>query len=154
MRARALWARTRIHVWPERYVLASLPMEQAAAAAALAGSRTQAFAALVVERDEVSLTLSEDAWRESELRLLARAEAGPFRAITFDIDVELDVCGYLAPAAQRLALAGVSIVPQCAYLKDHLLVHESRLTQALSVLEELIRACRSERIKRRSQARR
>jgi hypothetical protein len=40
----------------------------------------------------------------SPLRLRARAESGPYRAITLDVNVELDVVGYLAPAA--LALAG------------------------------------------------
>lgn len=141
-RARAIWARTTLRVWPERYVLASLPVERAAAAADLVAAQSGAFAALVVERDEVSLTASLGAWEASALRSQARAEAGPFRAITFDIDIELDVCGYLAPAAERLAAGGISIVPQCAYLKDHLLVHERQLPEALGVLEDLIRACR------------
>jgi hypothetical protein len=54
------------------------------------------------------------------------------------IDVELDVCGFLAPAAERLAEAGVPLIPQCAYLKDHLLIHEKHLRLAQAELEELI----------------
>jgi hypothetical protein len=131
----ALWRRTRIAVAPERYVLASLPPERAAAAAALVVDGG-AFAALVREREEVSLTVAEAVWQASGLT--ATALAGPYRAITLDLELDLGVVGYLAPAAAALAAAGVSIVPQCAYKRDHLLVREADLAQALAVLEELI----------------
>ena len=62
-RARALWAATRVRVWAEPVVLASLPVEKAAAAAALAGHAGAGFVALVRARDEVSLTIPEAAWR-------------------------------------------------------------------------------------------
>jgi hypothetical protein len=140
-RARSLWARTRLHVWPEAYRLVSLAPEQLAEAARLVGSCSRGFAALVLERDEVSLTLPAPAWETSALKAAARAESGPWRAISFDLDIDLDVAGYLAPAAERLAKAGVSIVPQCAYLKDHLLVHEPDLAQAVAQLEALVAEC-------------
>jgi hypothetical protein len=57
--------------------------------------------------------------------------------VTFDLDLDLDVCGYLAPAAGALAAAGVPIVPQCAFLKDHLLVPEAQLEAAVHALEGL-----------------
>ena len=80
-------------------------------------------------------------WATSPLRARARAVAGPYRVLTFDLDLELDVVGYLAPAAERLATAGVSIVPQCGFLKDHLLVREGDLEQAREVLERWIAEC-------------
>jgi hypothetical protein len=140
-RAQAMWTKTALHVWPERYVLASLRLEALAGAAALAAHPSRAFAALVVERDEVSLTVRKDLWDEASLE--ATAVAGPFRAITFDVNIDLDVCGYLAPAAERLATAGIAIVPQCAFLKDHLLVHERDLAAAVAALEALIAESRA-----------
>jgi len=134
---RAVWARTRLHVWPERYVLASLgPGALADAAAALA--RAPGFVALVAERDEVSITLTEEAWSSSGLAGRALAEAGPYRVITLDVNIDLAVVGYFAPLAVRLAEAGVAIVPQCAFLKDHLLVREADLPTAIRVLEGLV----------------
>jgi hypothetical protein len=134
---RAVWARTRLHVWPELYVLASLvPSALPEAAAAL--GRAPGFAALVVERDEVSITLTEEAWRGSGLAGRASAEAGPYRVITLDVNIDLAVVGYLAPAALRLAEARVTIVPQCAFLKDHVLVREADLETAVGVLEGLV----------------
>ena len=138
--ARAVWARTRLHVWPERYVLASLPLRALAEVAATL-SHAEGFVALVAERDEVSLTLDEEAWRTSPVRAQASAEAGPYRAITFDVNIDLAVVGYLAPAALRLARARVSIVPQCAFLKDHVLVREADLETAVRVLEAFIQEC-------------
>jgi hypothetical protein len=144
-RAREVWAATRILVWPQRYRLISLPPERLADAAALAGRASGTFAGLVLERDEVSLAVSEELWEESPLRGDARNEAGPYRAITLDIDVDLEVTGYLAPAATLLAEAGVSIVPICAFLKDHLLVREGDLQRALAVLQDLIARSRGNR---------
>jgi hypothetical protein len=137
-----LWKQTRLRIAPEPYVLASLAPsllpEAAALIASAAAGTGGAFAALVLERDEVSITLSAAAWRASTLSMRATATAGPYRAITFDLDLDLAVIGYLAPAAVALAAAQVSIIPQCAYRKDHLLVREEDLARAVAVLESLI----------------
>lgn len=136
-RARSLWARTRVHAWPERYVLASLPVERLPDATALLARAGDAFAALVRERDEVSLTVPEPL--RAFLEPLAARIAGPYRVLTFDLSLELDVIGYMAPALERLAAAGVSIVPQCGFRTDHLLVFERDLDVAVRTLETLIR---------------
>jgi hypothetical protein len=141
--ARELWAHTRLRVGSEALTLVSLPVsELPAAAALLAGARAE-FAALVLERDEVSLSVPAVVWEAGALRERARAAAGPYRALTLDLDLDLGVVGYLAPAAERLAAAGISIVPQCAFLKDHLLVREADLAHALVLLQELIDAAES-----------
>jgi len=141
-RARAVWARTRLTVWPEPCVLASLDPALLAEAAALVAQARDSFAALVLERDEVSVTLPRSLWEASPLRARAARADGLFRAITFDVDVDLGVCGYLAPAAARLAAAGVSIVPQCAFRKDHVLVADAHVETAVRVLEGLVADCR------------
>jgi hypothetical protein len=136
---RRLWASTRIELWAERYVLVSLPHEALPAAAAMVAARAGGFAALVVERDEVSLTIEEGAWRAAAEPLRARVVAGPYRAVTLGLDVDLGVSGYLLPAAARLAEAGIPILPQCAYLKDHLLFRDEDARRAVAILEALAR---------------
>jgi len=137
-RARALWAKTTLHVWPEPYRLVSLPLSALTEAAALVDETGEAFSCLIKERDEVSLTIAAAAWDGSPLRRSARGDQGPFRLITFDLDLDLAVTGYLAPAAEALAAAGVPIVPQCAFLKDHVLVPADRLETAVLALERVI----------------
>ena len=97
----------------------------------------------MLERDEVSLTVPEELWLSDALRPLAQSEAGPFRVITLDQDLALDVSGYLAPAARLLADAGIPMVPQCGLLKDHLLVHDHDLDRSVEVLEGLIQSCKA-----------
>jgi len=140
-RALRVWARTKLLVWPEEYLLIHLPLGRAQQAAALAAA-AQGFAVCLRERDEVALTLPRAAW-PADGALAAEARVGDtWRVLTLDIDVELDVCGYLAPAVERLADEGIPIVPQCGFLKDHLLVPADRLDDAVAVLEGLIRGAR------------
>jgi hypothetical protein len=133
----ALWASTRLRVVPERYVLASLAPSRLGEAAALVAAGAGEFAALLRERDEISLTVTEAAWHGSALAAMATAAAGPYRVITFDLALDLGIVGYFAPPAAALAAARVPIVPQCAYAKDHLLVREEDLERALAALRAL-----------------
>jgi hypothetical protein len=137
--ARAAWARAKVLVWPERYVLATFPVDRLPEVAALVGSSRGGFVALVVERDEVSLTTSETSWGAA--RVGAARSAGPYRVVTVDVDLDLDLCGFLAPLATRLAEAGVAIVPQCAFRKDHILVRDEDLDSTVRVLESWIQSC-------------
>lgn len=141
-RVRRLWARTQVRVWPESYSLVSLPTVSVADAAQLVAAAAGTFAGLVLERDEVSITVPEELWANDALRPLAQSEAGPFRVITLDQDLALDVSGYLAPAAALFAEAEVPIVPQCGFLKDHVLVHEHDLDRAVELLQGLVARCR------------
>jgi len=126
-----------VKVSPGRYVLASLPRRLASAA--VAGLRTDdPFVAVVVEPDEVSLTLPETSWADHPLKPVARGASSVWRVLTLDVDLPLDLTGFLSPAAAVLAGAGIPIVPQCAYSKDHVLVPENRLDDALAALHGLI----------------
>ena len=69
------------------------------------------------------------------------AVAGPYRVLTFTPALDLTICGYLAPAATLLAGAGISIIPQCAYQKDHLLLRAEDTACAVDILQDLIASC-------------
>jgi len=138
-----LWSQTRLQLWPETYWLVSLPSEQLQNAAHAVSASAQQFAALVVERDEISLTLCEPVWQQFATQLHSRSIAGPYRVITLALNLELSITGYLLPAAARFAEAGISIVPQCAFLKDHLLIKAEQAARAIQVLERLISECQA-----------
>jgi hypothetical protein len=137
-RADEAWGRTAVHPWPGDYLFASLPADRMPDAAALAAAAPAGtFVALVRERDEVALTLPEAS--RARLEALGARVDGPYRVLTFDVTLPLDLVGFLAPAAVRLAEAGVSIVPQCGFRTDHLLVRAADLDTARRVLEDLVR---------------
>ena len=132
-----LWAQTKLYVWPEEYCLISLQVEHWEPVLS-AVAHADCFAALIRERDEISVTLSAAACHRISQKLTPRTMAGPYHVITFDLNLELSICGFFVPAAERLAKAGISIVPQCAYLKDHVLIQAERIEQAVKVLQGLI----------------
>ncbi len=139
-----LWRQTKLRLWPEQYWLISLAPAQLSLAAQTLAHASDSFAALVLERDEVSLTLPERAWQTCSAQFANATVAGPYRVLTFDLNIELSVSGYLLPAAARLAEAGVSIVPQCAFQKDHLLLKAEDTDRAVVVLQQLIEACKKD----------
>jgi hypothetical protein len=138
---RTLWAKTRIRVWPGDYLLVSLPPAALAAAATLMAKAAGPFTAMVVEKEEVSLTLRRDAWLAASEKIDVLAVAGPYRVVTLDLVIDLNVSGYLLPAAERLAQAGIAIVAQCAYRKDHLLIRSEDAQSAVSILTQLSTEC-------------
>lgn len=139
--ARRAWAATRLRVWPARYAFATFKPREAPAVFAAAATMKRAFVSVIVEGAEVSLTAPWRAFARSGLGPRAESVAGRYRVITFDVALHLELVGYLAPAAERLAQAGVSIVPQCGYRTDHLLVREQDLPRAVETLEAWIAAC-------------
>lgn len=138
---RTLWAKTRIMVWPGDYVLVSLPPAALATAATLVAKAAGRFAAVVVENEGVSLTLRRDAWLAASEKIDVLAVAGPYRVVTLDLEIDLNVSGYLLPAAERLAQAGIAIVPQCAFRMDHLLIRSEDAETAVSILTRFSAAC-------------
>ncbi|HEX8921929.1 MAG TPA: ACT domain-containing protein [Pyrinomonadaceae bacterium] len=63
----------------------------------------------------------------------ARVESG-FRLLTFDVELDWNVVGFLARVTQILAEAGVSCGALSAFSRDHLLIKQDELGKALRVL--------------------
>jgi uncharacterized protein len=61
-----------------------------------------------------------------------------FRLLSFDIELDFSVVGFLAFVAQKLAEAGISIVALGAFSRDHLLVKQEDLARSLKVLGEFV----------------
>lgn len=133
-----LWARTAIRLWPGRYQVLGLPPGGVATAAEIVSRCAGTFASLLLERDEVSVVVPETL-RERFPSIAP--SAGPYRVLTLDLDVDVNVSGYLAPAADRLARASIPILPQCGYRKDHILVRERDAKRAVAILERLAKEC-------------
>ena len=83
---------------------------------------------------EVTLLLEEEDW--SSMRHAARGakvERG-FRLLTFDIELPWNVVGFLARVTEILAGEGVAVGALSAFSRDHLLIKQEDLGNALRVL--------------------
>ena len=145
---RTVWASAQVKVWPDPLVLATFPRfagDRVAAFAGRVGVRDPGvFVAFLTENNECTLTAPAAAFKAWRLRDRATEVVSDLRAITIDAAMPVDLVGFFAPAAERLAQALVPIIPQCGFRTDHLLVPASQLDDAIRAIEGLIADARKE----------
>ena len=116
------------------YQLVHLPPAAVMASAVVVAEVAEPFSALIADKDEVTLLLSQDAWEEFARRLPDHRLGGRYRLITFDLPLDPDLIGFLALISGILAEAGVSILALSAFERDHILVPADRFQAAWDAL--------------------
>lgn len=131
-------AQARFYAPEETYRLIQLPARAITAAAAVLAEIGEPFSTLIVDKDEVTLVLENEAYEEYAHRLHGH-EAQPqhWALITLDIVLDADLVGFMAVISRELANAGITLMPYAAFSRDHLLVPADRLQDALSTLAKL-----------------
>lgn len=123
----------------ELYRLVQLPSNAITLAAGVLAEVGSAFTALIVDRDEVTLILPDEAVEEFQGRLRdATIDASGYRLITFDAILPAGLVGYMAAISAAMARVGVSIIPMGAYSRDHILVREGQFEIAMTSLQTMI----------------
>jgi uncharacterized protein len=98
--------------------------------------RPEAVFMLLRDEHEVTLLLEARDWQVMRHAARdARAEGG-FRLVTLDIVLDWTVVGFLAHVTTLLAQAGISCGALSAFSRDHLLIKQDHLGQALRILGE------------------
>lgn len=91
---------------------------------------------LLRDEHEVTLLLDEVDWRTMRHAVRDARIEGDFRLLTFDIELDWSVVGFLARVTEILADAGISCGALSAFSRDHLLIKQDELGNALRVLGE------------------
>ncbi len=91
---------------------------------------------LLRDEHEVTLLLEETDWRTMRHVVRDARVEGGFRLLTLDIVLAWNVVGYLARVSDILARAGISVGALSAFSRDHLLIKQDDLPQALRALGE------------------
>lgn len=130
---------TRLFSDGERYVMVKLPAAAITLAAGVLAEVGSPFSTLIVDKDEVTLIVPDEAVEEFGKRMLGAevSEAG-YRLITFDVVLPPMLVGFMAAISAACARAGVSIIPLGAFSRDHILVREDQFEGAMSALQTLI----------------
>ena len=131
-----LLRRARVEVSPETFYLIGLRHEDWARLLENPELSPRGSSPFMLLRDqhEVTLLLDEVDWRTMRYAVReARVEAG-FRLLTFDVELDWNVVGFLSRVTQILADAGVSCGALSAFTRDHLLIKQDDLGTALRVL--------------------
>jgi uncharacterized protein len=136
--AAELLRNAKVEVAPETYVLVGL--RHADWARLLENPelspRPESNFLLLRDPSEVTLLVEESDWGAMRHAAReARVEAG-FRLVTLDVELGWDVVGFLAHVTRILADASVPVGALSAFSRDHLLIKQEHLGNALRVLGE------------------
>jgi hypothetical protein len=120
------------------YVFVRLPAQAITAAAGVVAELGEPFCGLVIDKDEVSLILPEEAWKDFSNRLPGHTTAESlYRLITIDTPLDMNLVGFMAYVSRALADAKVPILPLAAYTRDHILVPVNQIDAAMTALQKL-----------------
>ncbi|MDQ3818733.1 MAG: ACT domain-containing protein [Acidobacteriota bacterium] len=134
--AEELVRRARVEVAPETFFLVGLRHEDWARLLENPELSPRASATFMLLKDvrEVTLLLDEADWRTMRHAVRDARVEGGFRLLTFDMELDWSVVGFLAQVTRILADAGISTGALSAFSRDHLLIKQDDLGKALRVL--------------------
>ena len=138
VKAEELLRRARVEVAPATFYLIGLRHEDWARLLENPELSPRGAAPFMLLKDphEVTLLLEEADWRTMRHAARDARVEGDFRLLTFDIELDWTVVGFLARVTQMLSEAGISCGAISAYSRDHLLIKQDELGRALRVLGE------------------
>jgi hypothetical protein len=131
---------TRVEVAPETFYLISLRHADWLKLLENPELSPRMTAPFMIFKDKFETTLLLDEIDFQTIRHAARdakVESG-FRLLTFDIELDFSVVGFLAEVAKILAAEKISIVAVSAFSRDHLLIKQENLSKALKALSPFI----------------
>lgn len=120
------------------YRFVKLPVNAITAAAGVIAQAGNPFSALLLDKDEVTLMIEDEDFEEFKKRLLDHEVSDiRYRLITFDVELEPNLIGFMAHISTALANAHISLMPFAAYSRDHIFVNEADFDKAITILENL-----------------
>ena len=137
-----IFASTKLKLRQHKYMIVSLPVENKEKVLDLF-KYLSAFNSITIDTDEVSIIIRTNDWRHLRKEFPVRTSEGPYRIITFDIVLDLNLVGFLSVITDLLAEAGISVFAISTYLRDHILVKSGDVDEAMKILNELIEKCKS-----------
>jgi len=136
MNALELLKSTKVEVAPETFFLVSLPHQNWLKLLENPELSPRMSAPFMIFRDkwEVTLLLDEIDFGTIRYQIRDAKTAGNYRLLSFDVELDFSVVGFLAEVAKILAEAEISIIALSAFSRDHLLIEQNDLAKTLKVL--------------------
>ncbi len=140
---RKTFSAIRLYTDRRGYAVVGLPRSQMRAATVLFGGLADPFAAMIVDKDEITIVMHDLDWSLGGRGLPDVRIEADYRLITFDTPLALDTVGFMAAISRLLAESGVSLLSIGAYSRDHIFVRARDFDRAWQALSEFIAACRA-----------
>ncbi len=124
------------------YRILKLPPNAITLAAGLVAEIGLPYCALIVDKDEVTLMLPDEAQAAYSARLRgAIASERAYRLITLDAELDPELVGLMARLASALAGAGIPLLSFAAFSRDHVFVSSADFDEAVRQLQRLQEEC-------------
>ncbi len=132
--------KTRVVVAPETFTLISLAHDAWLKLLETPELSPRMTAPFMIFKDnfEVTLLLDEIDFGRIQNAVQSAKKEGNFRLLSFDIELDFNVVGFLAEITRIFAEAEISIVALSAFSRDHLLIKQTDLAKALKVLGKYV----------------
>lgn len=136
MNVRNLLRKARVEVSPESFFLVSLQHIDWLKLLENPELSPRMTAPFMIFKDnfETTLLLDEVDFKTIKHAIPAAKTEGGFRLLTFDIELDFSVVGFLAEVSRILAEAEISMVALSAFSRDHILIKQENLAKTLKVL--------------------
>ena len=134
--ASALLSESKVEVAPAIYVLVAIRPADWARLLENPELSPNTDAPFMIFRDarEVALLLEEDDWKRIHHAVRDARVERDFRLLTFEVELAWNVVGFLARVTELLAEAGISAGVLSSFSRDHLLIKQQDLANALRAL--------------------
>lgn len=131
-----LLKKSRVEVSPETFTVISLTSDEWKKLLETPELSPRLTSPFMIFKDKWEVTLVLDDIDYGTLRHIVRDSKVErnFRFLSFDVDLDFDVVGFMAQIAKILAEAEISILPISSFSRDHLLVRQDDLANALKAL--------------------
>ncbi len=135
-----LLRQTRVEVAPETFNLISLRRENwlKLLENPELSPRMSAPFMIFLDNREVTLLLDEIDFGAIRSALGDAKTEGNFRLLTFDVELDFNLVGFIAEISRILAEAEISIIALSAFSRDHILIKQFDLAKALKVLGKYV----------------
>ena len=139
-KAAELLRRSRVEIAPETFFLISLPHQEWLKLLETPELSPRMSAPFMIFRDKWEVTLLLDEIDFGTVRHAVRdaKTEGNFRLLSFDVELDFSVVGFLAEVTRILAEAEISVVALSAFTRDHVLIKQMDLSKTLNVLGEYV----------------
>jgi hypothetical protein len=132
--------KTRVEVAPETFTLVSVRHDDWMKLLENPELSPRMTASFMIFKDKFETTLLLDDTDFQTIRHAVRDAKTErnFRLLTFDIELDFSIVGFLAEITRILTEAEISIVALSAFSRDHLLIKQENLAKALKSLSEYV----------------
>jgi len=135
---RKIFGKTKLVVLPEDYLMIRLPVDTKPISGEWYRPLTTRYAVFVREPKDITLIVTRRKWLRMQPMFKKPQVSEPMKVIIFDIELGINVYGFIAAISQVLAEAKISLMPVSSFHRDHILVRKKDLPRSVRLLREFL----------------